>query len=198
MRPDPGSLADRLKPGPLDDEAGTGRAALDRLMSALDRSGGVPDLLRKHSELSQRRFRRFFFSARPCRASASTPESRTQRRPRNERFAEILSGAAGEAAAATTQRELMSILRQAKNEVAFLIALADLGDVWTVDEVTRKLSEAADLFLSLALRFLLTKAARAGQFLPRTLQLPRSTAALSCLGWASTGRTSSITQAISI
>ncbi len=60
----------------------------------------------------------------------------------------------------------MSVLRQAKNDIAFLIALADLGDVWTVEQVTARLSEAADLFVSLAVRFLLSRAAQAGQILP--------------------------------
>ncbi len=81
----------------------------------------------------------------------------------------------------------MGILRQAKNEVAFLIALADLGDVWTVEEVTRRLSEAADLFLGLAVRFLLMRAAQAGQFRPPDPAAPEKHSGLIMLGMGKYG-----------
>src|SRR5512135_404446 len=137
MQADPGSLADRLKPGPRDDEAGSGRAALDRLMSTLDRPGAVPAPLSEDTAnflsgvFAGSSYLFGLAERRPQRLSATldaAPE---------KRFAQILSLAAAEAASAATQRELMSILRQGKNEIAFLIALADLGDVWTVEEITR-------------------------------------------------------------
>ena len=187
MPPDPCSLAGRLRPGPLDDEAGAGRAALDRLMSALDRAGEVPDPLSESTAnflsgvFAGSSFLLGLAERQPQRLKATLNEAP------DKRFAEILSRAAADAAAAATQRELMSILRQAKNEVAFLIALADLGDVWTVDEVTRRLSEAADLFLSLALRFLLTRAARAGQFLPPDPAAPEKHSGLIVLGMGKYG-----------
>ena len=187
MQPDPGSLADRLKPGPLDDEAGTGRAALDRLLSSLERAGAIaPPLSERAANFLCGVFAGSSYllglaERQPQRLSATlnaAPE---------KRFAEILSGAAAEAASATAQRELMSILRQAKNEVAFLIALADLGDVWTVEEVTRRLSEAADLFLSLAVRFLLTRAAQAKQFLPADPASPEKHSGFIILGMGKYG-----------
>ncbi len=187
MQPDPGSLADRLKPGPLDDEAGTGRAALDRLMLALDRTGEVPD---PFSDCTANFLSGVF-------AGSSYLLGLAERQPRRlkaalnkdpeERFAEILVQTAADAASAATRRELMSILRQAKNEVAFLIALADLGDVWTVEDVTRRLSEAADLFLSLALRFLFNRAALAGQFLPPDPAAPEKHSGLIVLGMGKYG-----------
>ncbi|MGB7916780.1 MAG: bifunctional [glutamine synthetase] adenylyltransferase/[glutamine synthetase]-adenylyl-L-tyrosine phosphorylase, partial [Rhodomicrobium sp.] len=166
MQVDPGSLADRLKPGPRNDEAGSGRASLDRLMSTLDRAGAVPAPLSEETAnflsgvFAGSSYLFGLAERQPERLSAAlntAPE---------KRFAQILSAAAAEAASAKTQRELMSILRQGKNEVAFLIALADLGDVWAVEETTRRLSEAADMFLSLAVRFLLARAACAGKILP--------------------------------
>ncbi len=60
----------------------------------------------------------------------------------------------------------MKALRDGKTEVALLLALADLGGVWGVEEVTAKLSRAAALFVSAAVRFLLSQAAEAGQYLP--------------------------------
>ena len=62
----------------------------------------------------------------------------------------------GEACASQTDvASLMRLLRKAKQETALLIALADLGGVWSVVEVTRALSQAADCFVALALRFAL-------------------------------------------
>jgi len=187
MQSDPGSLADRLKPAPLDDDAGTGRAALDRLMSALDRAGTAPDPLSEHTA----NFLSGVFSGSSYLLGLAERQPRRLKTALNEapekRFAEILASAAVEAAGAATQRELMSILRQAKNEVAFLIALADLGEVWTVDEVTRKLSEAADLFLTLAVRFLFQRAAHAGQFLPRDPAAPEKHSGLIILGMGKYG-----------
>ena len=107
--------------------------------------------------------------------------------PRKSGLQEILAQAREQAAAVGTQRDLMSILRQVKNEVAFLIALADLGGVWTVDEVTRRLSEAADLFLGLAVRFLLTRAAQAGQLLPPDPADPEKHSGLTILGMGKYG-----------
>ena len=187
MQSDPGSLADRLKPVPLDDDAGTGRAALDRLMSALERAKAVPDPFSARTA----NFLSGVFSGSSYLLGLAERQPRRLKAALNEapekRFAEILSSAAVEATSAATQRELMSILRRAKNEVAFLIALADLGEVWTVEEVTRKLSEAADLFLSLALRFLFERAAHAGQFLPPDPAAPEKRSGLIILGMGKYG-----------
>ena len=54
---------------------------------------------------------------------------------------------------------LMRVLRKAKQHSALLIALADLGGVWDVVEVTQALSQAADMFVAVALRFALADAA---------------------------------------
>ncbi len=69
---------------------------------------------------------------------------------------ETCGQASGEAA-------IMRALRLAKQETALLIALADLGGVFDVVAATEALSRAADVFISVALRFLLRDAARAGR-----------------------------------
>ena len=62
-------------------------------MSALGRTRRGPrPALRKHGDLSQRRFRGFFLSPWPCGASASTPEGRAQHSPRKEVRGNPLSG----------------------------------------------------------------------------------------------------------
>jgi glutamate-ammonia-ligase adenylyltransferase len=166
MQPDGQSLAARLKAAPLDDEAGPGRAALERLAAAAARVGAPLDGLSAQTvDFLSGVFAgsSYLFSLaerQPQQLLAALTE------PPEERFAAILSRAAGDAAKAPSQRDIMSILRQAKNEAALLIALADLGGVWDEDEATRRLSEAADCFVGLAVRFLFTRAAQAGQCVP--------------------------------
>ena len=60
---------------------------------------------------------------------------------------------------APDSNEAMAILRRAKRKAALAIALADIAGLWTVDEVTRALSEFADASVKGALRFLLREAA---------------------------------------
>ncbi len=66
---------------------------------------------------------------------------------------------------ATSEAGLMHLLRRAKQETALLIALADLGGVWSVVEVTQALSDAADMFVGCALRHALAAANRNGSLL---------------------------------
>ena len=58
---------------------------------------------------------------------------------------------------------LMRRLRHAKHECALLVALADIGGVWGLTEVTDALSRFADAAVSCALRFLLLEEAAAGR-----------------------------------
>ena len=59
---------------------------------------------------------------------------------------------------------VMRALRKAKQEMALLTALADLGGVWDVPEVTAALSDLADASISTALRFLLRAEIASGKF----------------------------------
>jgi glutamate-ammonia-ligase adenylyltransferase len=54
----------------------------------------------------------------------------------------------------------MAILRRAKRQAALVIAFADIAGVWVLQQVTRALSDFADVCVSSALRFLLVQAAR--------------------------------------
>ncbi len=67
--------------------------------------------------------------------------------------------------AATTRAEAMRALRVFKAEVALLTALADLGGVWSVLEVTAALTECADAAVAGAVSFLFREAALRGQWL---------------------------------
>ena len=65
--------------------------------------------------------------------------------------------------AAAAEADLMHALRLAKQEVALLVALADIGGIWDVVAVTEALTRFADCVVSAALGFLLRHAAAEGK-----------------------------------
>jgi [glutamine synthetase] adenylyltransferase / [glutamine synthetase]-adenylyl-L-tyrosine phosphorylase len=60
-----------------------------------------------------------------------------------------------EALIGATEADAIRLLRRAKQDVALLVALADLGGVWTAQDVMSALTRAADVFVSGALDFIL-------------------------------------------
>jgi glutamate-ammonia-ligase adenylyltransferase len=82
-----------------------------------------------------------------------------------QRFRDLVAGLDKRMSDVDTMPDAMAALRVFKSESALLIALADLGGVWTVDEVTRTLSETADASLTQAVRFLFRQAAKKGDWL---------------------------------
>jgi glutamate-ammonia-ligase adenylyltransferase len=63
----------------------------------------------------------------------------------------------------TDQATLMTALRRGREEVALLTALADLGGIWDVTTVTAALTRYADAAVGAAVRFILARAAEAGE-----------------------------------
>ena len=84
-----------------------------------------------------------------------------------QRFADLTQKLGTRLAEAGEMTEAMTALRVYKAEVALMTALADLGGVWGVMQVTRVLSEAADAALRGAVRFLFRQAAAKGDWLPK-------------------------------
>ena len=82
--------------------------------------------------------------------------------PPREGLTRCLEALAAACDSTTDEAEAMRLLRRAKQEVALLIALADLGGVWRVEEVMSALTAAADVFVRSALRFVLRKSGNAG------------------------------------
>ena len=74
----------------------------------------------------------------------------------------VLADLSGEVVA-ESEASIMQRLRLAKQETALVIALADLGGVWKLEEVVQSLSQSADAFIAAALAFLLRQAAAAGK-----------------------------------
>ncbi len=83
-----------------------------------------------------------------------------------ERLAALLAEVAAEVPRAASEADAMRLLRQKKAEAALLTALADIGGVWPVMQVTRALTEFADASVAAAVRFLLNGAAAQGKLKP--------------------------------
>ena len=83
--------------------------------------------------------------------------------------------------------DAMKALRRFKNEVALLIALADLGGVWPVMRVTQALSECADAALQGAIRFLFRLATSRGDWKPRDPAEPEKGSGYIVLGMGKYG-----------
>ena len=90
----------------------------------------------------------------------------------DQELAALLSTTRRSAASARTSAALMRTLRRAKGEAALLIALADICAVWTVEEVTRALTDFADMALGAAVGHLLRDAVRRGKLKPRDPRHP--------------------------
>ncbi len=92
----------------------------------------------------------------------------------------------------------MRLLRRMKAEAALLIGIADIGGVWPVMEVIRRLTELADTAVSAAVEYLLADAQRRGASSSPTRCTRRKIADTSCWPWARWARTSSTIRATSI
>jgi len=92
--------------------------------------------------------------ARSLRLFGSDPDSE---------FLALLERIRKAAATAEGAAVLMRVLRQLKAEAALLVALADIGGVWSVAQVTAALSAIADTILSAVVRNVLGEAASRGK-----------------------------------
>lgn len=77
-----------------------------------------------------------------------------------------------------TRGDMMRRLREVKRRASLLIALADLGGVWGLDEVTGALTQLADAALASSLRYAMIEAAGRGRFAPVDAIEPAEASAL--------------------
>jgi glutamate-ammonia-ligase adenylyltransferase len=80
------------------------------------------------------------------------------------RFSEILAQTLTSIEAIADEGDASRILRRLKADAALLIALCDIGGVWPVMQVTRALTQCADMAVQSALRFLLRSTMAEGKF----------------------------------
>ncbi|VAW11013.1 Glutamate-ammonia-ligase adenylyltransferase [hydrothermal vent metagenome] len=171
MTLDPQSLALRVvAPKPPDNLArDTGR--LDDLLRRSPGLGAVIDAAPAVGPLLARSIDGSPFLARwaerepdeVARIFAASPEAG---------LAAILDAADADMAAASGFETAAAILRQARTRAAVSVSLADLGGVWSVQEVIEALSAIAGRLVSAAVRFLLAAAAETGKFCPADTAAP--------------------------
>jgi glutamate-ammonia-ligase adenylyltransferase len=85
------------------------------------------------------------------------------------------------------QDEAMEPLRRAKKRLALVTALADLGGVWSVDQVTAALSDGADMLVGAAVRHLLRGAALKGDLVAADPDAPETASSYIVLGMGKYG-----------
>jgi [glutamine synthetase] adenylyltransferase / [glutamine synthetase]-adenylyl-L-tyrosine phosphorylase len=161
---EPASLAARLEHVPRVVDPAQARARFDDFLSGFGWDAGARELIggekvrglllaiADHSPFLWRLISGD--AARLYRLLCTEPEARLD---------QILRELAETCEIISDQPSLMRVLRQARQELALLIALADLGGIWCLDEVTQALSRAADTFVCCALRFLLREARSRGR-----------------------------------
>jgi glutamate-ammonia-ligase adenylyltransferase len=92
-----------------------------------------------------------------------------------------------EISAASSESEVMRLLRRMKSEAALLIALCDIGGVWPVMRVTAALTDLAVAAVQASLRFVLRQEAARGRLSPRNPDAPEDNSGLIVLAMGKMG-----------
>src|SRR5437868_203850 len=100
---------------------------------------------------------------------------------------ELIANTCREVSAASTEADVMQLLRSMKSEAALLIALCDIGGVWPVMGVTAALTELAVASVQAALRFVLRQEAARGRLLPPNTDKPEEGSGLVVLAMGKMG-----------
>src|SRR3981081_3558165 len=102
-------------------------------------------------------------------------------------LAELIAKACHEVSAASGEADMMRSLRHLKSEAALLIALADIGGVWPVMQVTAALTELAVASVRAALRYVLRQEAARGRLKPPNPDSPEDNSGLIVLAMGKMG-----------
>jgi len=102
-------------------------------------------------------------------------------------LASVIATMSHEVAGAAGETEAMQLLRRMKAEAALLIALADIGGVWPVMQVTTGLTDLAVTAVQSALHFLLRQETVRGRLAPRDKDRPEEGCGLFVLAMGKMG-----------
>jgi glutamate-ammonia-ligase adenylyltransferase len=164
------SLAARLKAAPLVADA---KAARDKVA---DLAAAAPALARLSKQRPVRALLEGMADGSPFLWDVSRADpkmlARVLESPPEKRLPELIQETRRVVRGARDQNVVAGALRRMKREAALLIALADMGGVWALAEVTRALTALADTALGVAVDCLLAEAQRTGKItLPDPKQL---------------------------
>src|SRR6202048_33415 len=101
--------------------------------------------------------------------------------------AQLIEKPCRDVSAASSEADVMQLLRRMKAEAALLIALCDIGGVWPVMRVTAALTDLAVASVQSALRFLLRQEAARGRLAPGNLDSPEDNSGLIVLAMGKMG-----------
>jgi glutamate-ammonia-ligase adenylyltransferase len=102
-------------------------------------------------------------------------------------LAHLIERTCRDVAAASSEADVMQLLRRMKAEAALLIGLCDIGGVWPVMQVTAGLTDLAVASVQSALRFLLRQEAARGRLSPPSLDTPEDDSGLIVLAMGKMG-----------
>src|ERR1700694_1951922 len=102
-------------------------------------------------------------------------------------LAELIEPTRREVQAASSEADVMVLLRRMKSEAALLIALCDIGGVWPVMQVTAALTDLAVASVQAALRYVLRQEAERGRLSPPSLDSPEDNSGLIVLAMGKMG-----------
>jgi glutamate-ammonia-ligase adenylyltransferase len=102
-------------------------------------------------------------------------------------LARLIENTCRDVSAASSEADVMALLRRMKSEAALLIALCDIGGVWPVMRVTAALTDLAVASVQSALRCVLRQEAARGRLLPPNLDSPEDNSGLIVLAMGKMG-----------
>ncbi|MBV9532716.1 MAG: bifunctional [glutamine synthetase] adenylyltransferase/[glutamine synthetase]-adenylyl-L-tyrosine phosphorylase [Bradyrhizobium sp.] len=105
----------------------------------------------------------------------------------DKHFATLIETTSREIFAAPCEAEAMRLLRSTKAEAALLIALCDIGGVWSVMRATAALTELATVLVQAALRYLLRQETARGRLSPPDQERPEEGSGLIVLAMGKMG-----------
>src|ERR1700737_94942 len=102
-------------------------------------------------------------------------------------LAELIGQACRDVSVASSEADVMQLLRRMKSEAALLIALCDIGGVWPLMQVTAALTDLAVASVQSALRHVLRQEAVRGRLSPPSLASPEDDSGLIVLAMGKMG-----------
>jgi glutamate-ammonia-ligase adenylyltransferase len=102
-------------------------------------------------------------------------------------LAQLIENTCRDVSAASSEADVMQLLRRLKSEAALLIALCDIGGVWPVMRVTAALTDLAVASVQSALRYVLLQEAARGRLSPPNLDRPEDNSGLIVLAMGKMG-----------
>src|SRR6202140_2377181 len=102
-------------------------------------------------------------------------------------LARLIEKTCRDVSAASSEADVMALLRRMKSEAALLIALCDIGGVWPVMRMTAALTDLAVASVQSALRYVLRQEAARGRLLPPHPDCPEDNSGLIVLAMGKMG-----------